>query len=175
MDELINKEINKSLVNKYINKYDLINEFNKSGNINPNTFALQNNFQFLEEKDERLKEKLAYLKEEITREDKLRDKDKDKYKQFVRRFARSSSGFMQKDIIDKIDEYKEDTKKEYIVVDNKIFPKKDVKDISDFIFHKCKFYKRKSIHNENSLVKNSGKLMFTSGLTLNDFSSKYNL
>jgi hypothetical protein len=173
MDELINKEINKSLVKKYINKYDLINEFNKSGNINPDTFALQNNFHFLEEKEERLKEKLAYLKEEIDKENKLRDKDK--YKQFVRRFARSSSGFMQKDIIDKIDEYKEDTKKEYIVIDNKVFQKKDVKDISDFIFQKCNFYKRKSIHNENSLVKNSGKLMFTSGLTINDFSSKYNL
>ena len=173
MDELINKELNKSIVNKYINKYDLINEFNKSGNINPDTFALQNNFHFLEEKDEKLKEKLAYLKEEIARENKL--KDKDKYKQFVRRFARSSSGFMQKDIIDKIDEYKGDTKKEYIVIDNKVFQKKDVKDISDFIFQKCNFYKRKSIHNETSLVKNSGKLMFTSGLTLNDFSSKYNL
>jgi len=172
MDELINKEINKSIVNKYINKYDLINEFNKSGNINPDTFVLQTNYHFLEEKDGELKEKLAYLKEEIARENKMRDKDR--YKQFVRRFARSSSGFMQKDIIDKIDEYKGDTKKEYIVVDNKIFQKKDVKDISDFIFQKCKFYKRKSIHNENSLVKNNGKLMFTSGLTVNDFSSKYN-
>ena len=173
MDELINKEINKSIVNKYINKYDLINEYNKSGNINPDTFALQNNYHFLEEKDGRLKEKLAYLKKEIAREDRLRDKDK--YKTFVRRFARSSSGFMQKDIIDKLDEYKEDTKKEYIVVDNKVFPKKDVKEISDVIFQKCKFYKRKSIHNESSLVKDSGKLMFTSGLTVHDFSSKYNL
>ena len=56
----------------------------------------------------------------------------------------------------------------------KVFQKKDMKTITDIIFQKCNYYNKKSQFNNKNLVKNNGKLMFTSGLTINDFSSKYN-
>ena len=172
-DDLINNDLNNSIVKHYINKYDLINEFNKSGIINQENFALQNNYNIGDKKDEELKEKLNYLKKEIDDEQRLINNDK--YKKFLKRFARSSFGFRKKEIIDSLEEIKEDKKSEYIVIDGKIYPKKNMKDIAEIAFHKCNYYKRKSIFNDSSLVKNNGKMSFTSGLTLNDFSSKYNL
>ena len=50
-----------------------------------------------------------------------------------------------------------------------------MKKITDEIFKKCNYLNSKSEFNEGSLVKHKGKLMFTSGLTVDDFSSKYNL
>ena len=168
MKNMMNKEINNSIMKHYINKYTLISGLNKPGVYNP---VLKKNYYF-EEKSEELKEKLGMLQEEITKQKRIRNKDR--YKLFVKRFAISTFGFRKKEILKKLDDFK-DKKCDFVVIDGKVYQKKDMKNITDIIFQKCNYYNKKSEHNDSSLVKNNGKLMFTSGLTVSDFSSKYHL
>ena len=171
MKNMMNKEINNSIIKQYSHKYAFLTGISKTGLINPKTFSLQNNAK--KESKEELKKKLTYLQEEIAREKRLRNKDR--YHQFVRRFARSTYGFRKKEILDTLSDFKDDKKSEYIVVDGKVFQKNDIKNITDLVFTKCNYYNTKSDSNNGILIKNNGKLMFTSGLTVNDFSAKYNL
>ena len=172
MKNMMNKEINNSIMKQYISKYPLVSGANKHGMFNPKTFALQNNY-ISEANEKELKEKLTYLQDVIAREKRLRSKDK--YKQFVKRFARSTFGFRKKEILQKLDDFKEDKKCDFVVVDGKVYQTNDMKNIANVIFTKCNYINKKSESNDNILIKNNGKLMFTSGLSVNDFEIKYNL
>ena len=174
MKNMMNKEINNSIMNHYINKYALINGVEKLEDLYPKTIVLQdNNFKKIEEDEEQLKDKFYNLKEEISRQKRMRNRDR--YRQFVKRFARSTFGFRKKEILKKMEDFQEDKKSDFVVIDGKVFKKNDMKKITDEIFKKCNYLNSKSEFNEGSLVKHKGKLMFTSGLTVDDFSSKYNL
>ena len=65
---------------------------------------------------------------------------------------------------------------EIIQIDNKSYLKKDLKNISKHILKKCHFINRKyNDSSENFLQEGKGKLMITNGLSIKDFSKKYNL
>ena len=70
---------------------------------------------------------------------------------------------------------KESDSDEYIFIDGVKYNKKDMKSISNAIFRKCHYYHPKSTNNNSSLVDKKGKLSFTSGMSLYDFSLKYHL
>ena len=175
MKNMMNKEINNSIMNHYINKYVLIKGIEKLEDIYPKSILLQynNNLNKNEENKEQLEEKFYNLKEEISRQKRI--KNKDRYNQFVKRFAKSTYGLRKKEIMEKMEDFQEDKKSDFVVIDGKVFKKNDMKNITHKIFKKCNYLNSKSEFNEGSLVKNNGKLMFTSGLTVNDFSLKFNL
>ena len=65
---------------------------------------------------------------------------------------------------------------EIIQIDNKSYLKKDLKNISKYILKKCHFVNKKfNDSKENYLEEGKGKLMITNGLSLKEFTKKYNL
>ena len=70
---------------------------------------------------------------------------------------------------------KESDSDEYIFIDGVKYNKKDIRNITSAIFRKCNFYHPKSTNNNTSLVDKKGKLSFTSGMSIYDFSLKYHL
>ena len=47
--------------------------------------------------------------------------------------------------------------------------------IANRVLNLCHVYKKKNKHNNGSLKKGNGKMMFTQGLTINEFEKKYDL
>ena len=47
--------------------------------------------------------------------------------------------------------------------------------IANRVLNLCNVYHKKDRHNNTSLKKGTGKMMFTQGLSVNDFEKKYNL
>jgi hypothetical protein len=64
---------------------------------------------------------------------------------------------------------------EKIYVDGEVFYKSQVDKISKKVLEKCNFFSKKSNNNNGKLKSGSGKLMFTNGMSLDDFSAKYKL
>lgn len=64
---------------------------------------------------------------------------------------------------------------ERITIDNETYLKSQVDLISKKILKKCNFTNTKSDFNNKSLKAGTGKLMITSGLTVNDFTKKFNI
>ena len=61
-----------------------------------------------------------------------------------------------------------------IMIDNEIFDKKNQFElITNKILHKCNIFNNKSKFNNTILKKRNGKLMFTRGLSINQFEQKY--
>jgi hypothetical protein len=145
MKELMNKEINNSLITHYTNKYAPIN-LNRSELNDANNILIRNDIIMEKETDKDLKEKLTYLQNRITQEKRMRNKDK--YKNFVKRFARSAFGFRNKEILKKQEDFNQDKKSDFVVIDGKIFKKDEMKKIAELIFQKCNFYRRKKIYND---------------------------
>lgn len=63
--------------------------------------------------------------------------------------------------------------KNKIVIDNEEYPKDKIDLIAKKILRKCNYLHSKNAKNNGSLKKGEGKLMITSGMTLNDFNLKY--
>ena len=60
------------------------------------------------------------------------------------------------------------------MIDNEIFDKKNQFElITNKILHKCNIFNNKSKFNNTILKKRNGKLMFTRGLSINQFEQKY--
>jgi hypothetical protein len=64
---------------------------------------------------------------------------------------------------------------EKIYFDGEVFYKSQVDKISRKVLEKCNFINKKSNNNNTILKSGTGKLMFTNGMSLDDFSSKYKL
>ena len=47
--------------------------------------------------------------------------------------------------------------------------------IANRVLNLCNVYHKKDRHNNTSLKKGNGKMMFTQGLSVNDFEKKYNI
>ena len=60
-------------------------------------------------------------------------------------------------------------------IDGKIYNISELKKITKLMLKKCNFVHDKSKHNNTCLKKGNGKLMSTSGLTINQFYEKYHL
>jgi hypothetical protein len=60
-------------------------------------------------------------------------------------------------------------------LDLKNSQKNQIFDISKNALIKCNYIKKKSEFNKKNIKARDGKLSFTSGLTIDDFSKKYNL
>ena len=74
------------------------------------------------------------------------------------------------------DNYYINEEDEIIQIDNKSYLKKDLKNISKHILKKCHFLNKKfNDSKENYLEEGKGKLMITNGLSLKEFTKKYNL
>ena len=64
---------------------------------------------------------------------------------------------------------------EKITINNETFTKSQLDEISKNVLLNCNYLGKKSDFNNKFLKAGSGKLMMTSGMTLNDFSKKYNI
>lgn len=64
---------------------------------------------------------------------------------------------------------------EKIVIDDESYLKSQLDLISRKVLKKCNFINCKSDFNNKKLKAGNGKLMITSGLTINDFSKKFNV
>lgn len=63
-----------------------------------------------------------------------------------------------------------------VFIDNELYNKGTQLDIIALkVLNKCNVYHNKSLHNNTSLKKKEGKLMFTNGLSISQFVKKYNL
>lgn len=171
MNNMIKEEMNNSLLDECINKYnyksndDILNkDLNNSIIFDKNIdfkISLKNN-QY-----SNLQDKLNYLKL-ISQSKGFEEK-----KEFRKGFENSKKYILQYNSYLKS---KENNDNEYVYIDGTRYnKKKDIKQISDIIFRKCNYYHPKSSHNKRTLVERNGKLSFTSGMSLSDFSIKYNL
>ena len=136
MVDSMNKEISKSISKDFLQKYNSINIYENSYNLYGPKDILLNNFAKAK-KDENLNEKLSILSEHINRERrKIHD---EKYRLFVKRFARSIAGFKNKEIQEDIDRQKIENKLDYVVIDGEIIQKKNIKKVAESIFRKCNY------------------------------------
>ena len=70
--------------------------------------------------------------------------------------------------------YEKNLDEDNIMVDNEIFNKKNQFElITNKILDKCNIFNHKSKFNNTILKKRNGKLMFTRGLSINQFEKKY--
>ena len=168
MNHLMNKEINKSIVNNYMDKYDIINQFNKNNTINTNSLYFQGyNRHISDRSDENLSEKLKYLIKEIQK----RNKELKRENTNLASYMTSTSHF-------KISNKKEKKKiknvasNDYILIDGHFISKNDIKALSDAIFTKCKFYKKKKTQSQRNIINNNEKFRKMAGLTASNFYSK---
>ena len=137
----MNKEIKNSIASEFMNKYNSIYLLKNINTINVHEDLIFQKIGDFPGKDEGLKEKLAKLSKHLEKE--RRRIHNEKYKQFVKRFTRSLFGFKSKEMQEKIDEVKADNKLDYVVIDGKVYPKKDIKNITEVIFRKCNYYNTK--------------------------------
>ena len=140
----MNKEISQSLAKDFMQKYNSINLFDNSNKLNNQNHPIIQNIQNLPEtkKDENLKQKIEILSEEISRE--RRKINNEKYKLFVKRFTKSIFRIKKKEIQKTItNQVKTGNQSDYVILDGTIYPKKNIKKISDIIFRKCNYYNNK--------------------------------
>jgi hypothetical protein len=62
---------------------------------------------------------------------------------------------------------------EKIFIEGEEFQKKDIEHISKKVLYRCNFLHPKNKNNAHNLKVGDGKLMITSGLTVNDFLKKH--
>jgi len=143
MVDSMNKEISKSIAKDFMQKYNTINLYDSSYNLYiPKNVLIQNFNNFYEvKKDENLKKKLEILSDEMSKE--RRKTNNEKYKQFVNRFTRSIFGFKNKEIQEKFDKIKSENQIDYVILDGKVYQKRNIKKIGNAIFRKCNYYNNK--------------------------------
>ena len=61
---------------------------------------------------------------------------------------------------------------DYILIDGQFISKKDIKALSDAIFTKCHFYKKKKAQSQRNILNNNEKFGKMAGLTASNFYSK---
>ena len=167
MNSLMNKEINKSIVSNYMDKYDIINQFNKNNTINTNSLYFQGYDSHIDDKpDENLKEKLKYLIKAIQKRNRELIKENAKSNNYL-----TSTGHFK--LLNKKEKKKiKKVSNDYILIDGQFISKNDIKSLSDAIFTKCHFYKKKKSQSQRNMLNNNDKSGKKEGLTVNNFYSK---
>ena len=180
MSSLIKNELSSSLLNDYINKYENDNDMLTNSSLYFTTKMcrdylkpLSNNIKY-DKKD--LSKKLNYLKNVIN------NRNEELELETIKTYDSNNGNKCSKiNLKEQIPQQKNVNNRfsvnwsNYVVIDNKIYPKEDIKTISEKILKKCNFYHSKSQKSQDELIEGNGKLMFTCGLTVNDFSRKYHL
>jgi len=167
MHSLINKEINNSIIKNYIDKYDIINEFNKNNVINTNNLFFQSGNHIIEKVDDNLGGKLKYLTKVIQKRNKelMKENNNNVY-------INSGSHFK---VLNKNEKKRNRfAKYDYILIDGKFIAKNDIKTLSDVMFTKCNFYRKKKCLSQRNFFKNNEKFERKEGLDLNNFYTKVN-
>ena len=168
MNSLMNKEINKSIVNNYMDKYDIINEFNKHNTINTNSLYFQGyNSHIAEKPDENLNEKLKYLMKLIKKRNREIMKENINANSYITVTSHLKS--LNKKEKKKV---KKAASNDYILIDGQFISKKDIKTLSEVIFTKCHFYKKKKSQSQRNALSNNDKVGKSKGLTVSNFYSK---
>lgn len=141
MNNLLKKEIDKSISKEFMKKYNSMNFFGEIVNIPKEyDFEVDDNLSEIK-KEKNLEEKRKLLVELIIEE--KRKENNIKYKEFVKRFQKSIFGNAKRKWIRKLDDIKIENKIDYIVIDGKPYLKKDIRKIRDIIFRKCNYYNTK--------------------------------
>jgi hypothetical protein len=166
MHSLINKEINNSIIKNYIDKYDIINEFNKNNVINTNNLFFQSGNHIIEKEDDNLGGKLKYLIKIIQRRNQelMKENNNNVY-------INSGSHFKALNKNEKKN-IKRFANHDYILIDGQFIAKNDIKTLSDVMFTKCNFYRKKKSHSQRNFFKNEEKFEKNKGLNVNNFYSK---
>ena len=168
MNSLMNKEINKSIVSNYMDKYDIINEFNKNNTINTNSLYFQGyNSNIAEKPYKNLNEKLKYLIKVIQKRNRELIKENMKENSYltVTGHLKSLNKKEKKNV-------KKVASNDYILIDGQFISKRDIKTLSDVIFTKCHFYKKKKSQSQRNIMNHNDKMGKGRGLTVNNFYSK---
>lgn len=61
------------------------------------------------------------------------------------------------------------------MIDNKVYTKDQVYDMAEFILKRCNFLHEKNTKNDRFIKSREGKTMITGGLTISEFTRKFNL
>ena len=146
MLESMDEEINKSISKNFMKKYNSITYFDNSYNVYvPEDVILKNLRSHKRVKmDNNFKEKFELLSDELEREEKQIHNEK--YKLFVKKFAKNIFGFKGKEIRKEIDEIKTSNPFDNIVLDGKIYQKKDIRTLGNLILRKSNFYNKKKLN-----------------------------
>ena len=168
MNSLMNKEINKSIVSNYMDKYDIINEFNKHNTINTNSLYFQGyNSHIAEKPDENLNEKLKYLMKLIKKRNREIMKENINTNSYM-----TATGHLKSLNKKEKKKVKKAASNDYILIDGQFISKKDIKTLSEVIFTKCHFYKKKKSQSQRNALSNNDKVGKSRGLTVSNFYSK---
>ena len=168
MNSLMNKEINKSIVSNYMDKYDIINEFNKHNTINTNSLYFQGyNSHIAEKPDENLNEKLKYLMKLIKKRNREKMKENTNVNSYI-----TVTGHLKSLNKKEKKKVKKAASNDYILIDGQFISKKDIKTLSEVIFTKCHFYKKKKSQSQRNALSNNDKVGKSRGLTVSNFYSK---
>ena len=146
MNNLMDYEISHSISKDFMKKHHSINVYGKLLNI-PKGYELADDNDINDiGKDNDLKEKKNILIRQILSE--RRKMNDEKYKIFVKKYCRSIFGFKGVKLHNTSDEIKAENKLDYVAIDGKPYNKKDIKLISNIIFHRCNYYNKKRNYNE---------------------------
>ena len=146
MNNLMDNEISHSISKDFMKKHHSINVYGKLLNI-PKGYELAGDNDINDiGKDNDLKEKKNILIRQILSE--RRKMNDEKYKIFVKKYCRSIFGFKGVKLHNTSDEIKAENKLDYVAIDGKPYNKKDIKLISNIIFHRCNYYNKKRNYNE---------------------------
>ena len=146
MNNLMDNEISHSISKDFMKKHHSINVYGKLLNI-PKGYELADDNDINDiGKDNDLKEKKNILIRQILSE--RRKMNDEKYKIFVKKYCRSIFGFKGVKLHNTSDEIKAENKLDYVAIDGKPYNKKDIKLISNIIFHRCNYYNKKRNYNE---------------------------
>lgn len=145
MMELMSNEIKltKSISNEMMQKYNSLDLFTNSSIVKiPKNLVMKKFNDYLNLKEDKgIKEKFANLSDEIEKEN--RRINYERYKKFVKRFSRSIFGFKSKEMKEKVKEIQVENKRDYVVIDDEVYPKTNIKKIANEIFLKCNYYNKK--------------------------------
>ena len=191
----VQKEKNKKLIQNIINNSNLSN-FHKKFPLNeenmdiilsnPLLFQKENNNYFndnsnddyfYDKKNENsdYQKKLDYLKE-IMNKKNIEKEENDFNKKNIKFDNENNKFYIKNDDNEaELQETKNSHIKNKYEIDGKIYNISELQKITKLMLKKCNYVHNKSKHNNTCLKKGNGKLMSTSGLTINQFYKKYHL
>lgn len=186
-EKKVNLQLNKSILTKFQEKFPLGKENFDLIKANPLLYNL--NFRTLKSnldtttgpKTERESDKLEYLLKlsqgHLGEGQRNSAKAKVKFNNSIetRRFRRSTTtnNKNKKDTEEPVNF--DSAKEERIWVNNEAIPISQIDLIASKMLKNCNYIHKKNPNSNTSLKKGDGKLMITSGMTLNEFVSKYNV
>lgn len=177
----ITNQLGKSILNNFSGKFPINQENFDLIHNNPLLYNLKfGSKSHLELKVDDYENKMKYLKNLMNKKPKT---SSNKYANLVKILSSKMKAKKKVNIFnindsdddDMTNQKIEDKKGDRVQIDDEIISIKNIDVIANKMLTKCNFIHSKSMANMNTLRKGNGKLMITSGLTVNDFKQKYNI